>query len=227
LRVSEAFRDAEVLADFANLDPEEVASVAYFRNNYPDFAPAEWWDYQTQSLELVRVRGDDSSNVEGKIEEHLISVWEDTQDELRRAWEDQFKFESVFNLTELLKMVFVAPSEMVLSAAHLYLPDGTFHELSTSKVWSFHKAVLYLHENGWRARVCRSCERYFVANHPQRDFCQYPDARGETCRDRNDNKRKLDYYYTTGKKERQAKHRKRKSSPRLPGSGRQKAAAKT
>src|SRR5712671_4475244 len=185
MKVPETFRDAEALADFANLNPADAASVAYFRNNYPDFAPAEWWDYRTESVDFVPVSGDDldfkGTDIKGSLAKSLLFVWQDTQEEIRRVWQDRFKFESVFNLTELLKMVFVAPSEMVLSGSHLYLPDGTFHELSTSKVYSFHKAVLYLHQNSWRAKICKGCEKHFVANHPKRDFCEYPDARGETC----------------------------------------------
>jgi hypothetical protein len=211
----EGFQDAEALADFANLNPKDAASVSYFRNNYPDFTPAEWWDYQTESLELHHV----------EIKKHIISVWQNTQQQIRRVWRNHFKLKSVFYLTDLLKMVSDAPSGIALNECYVYLPDGTVQELSTSKMYLFHKAILYLHSNPWRAKVCPEkkggCGKYFVANHPKRDFCEYPDARGETCRHKDDKRRKLEYYYAMGKKKRRAKMR--KGSPRLQGSPRKRA----
>lgn len=159
------------------------------------------------------------------LERGLAPMWQEAQSQVHGAWDNEFKFPNVFGLTALLRTVFVAPTEMVLTSSNLYLPDGELCELSSPKLYTFHNAVLYLHHNSWRARICKGCEKYFVANHPKRDYCEYPDARGETCRQKNDNKRRLDYYYKTGKKKRQTK--KRKGSPRLPGSQRKKAASRT
>jgi hypothetical protein len=233
MKLPEAFRDAEALAEFANLSPTDSASVAYFKENYPEFAPCEWWDYKFEDLELIPavLPASDSDNpinpiaYGGVLKEDLIPIWQNVQDEIQRAWIDRFQFENVFGLTQRLKAVFIAPSELVLTGSHLYLPDGALYELGTPKLYTFHKAVLYLNQHSWRPKICQHCGKYFVANHPQRDSCPYPDARGETCRQKRDKKRKLDYYFTTGKHKRQANN-KRKSNPRLPGSRRKKESAK-
>ena len=233
MKVTEAFRDAEALANFANLNPADSAAVDFFKENYLDFAPREWWDYKFEEMELipgvVSLPGSNNpinaADYPAMLEENLVPIWQTAQGEIQRAWEDKFQFEKIFGLTELLKAVFVAPAETVRTSLHLYMPDGDLYELSSPKLYTYHKAVLYLNQHPWQARICKACEKYFVANHPKRDFCEYPDVENETCREKNDKSRKLDYYYTTGKKKRQAK--KRKSSPRLPGSGRKKAAAKT
>jgi hypothetical protein len=223
LKVPEAFRDAEALADFANLDPADSAAVDFFRVNYGDFAPLDWWDYKVEEIELIPAMvslpdSDDPMNAKeyaAMLEENLVPVWQSTQEEVQRAWAGQFQFEKIFGLTELLKAVFVAPDELVRASLHLNIPDGQLSELGGSKLYTYHKAVLYLIQRPWQAKICKSCNKYFVASHPKRDYCEYPDLDSETCREKNDKSRKLDYYYTTGKGKRQAK--KRKSSPRLPG----------
>ena|ERR1700734_2853552 len=105
------------------------------------------------------------------------------------------------------------------------VPDGTFYELDT-KLYSFHKAVLYLLQHPKQAKRCKKCRKYFMHVHGMREYCEYLDSRGERCREESDKKRKRVYYHTTGKKKRQAK-KKRKSTPRLPRAGRRKLTAKS
>jgi hypothetical protein len=236
VKVTEAFRDAETLAVFANLDPANLSpldskNVANFRNNYPDFAPSEWWDYLhridgNQVLRYEDVIKIDRSdpNYESKIASKILKQWQHTQNEIQKVWEVGFKLNSSA-ISDLLKLVFyVDRPGLVWNSSQVLLPDGTVYELNT-KLYSFHKAVLYLHQHPQQAKRCKECRKYFVHIHGKREFCEYPDSRGETCRHKNDNKRRLDYYYTAGRKKRQAKMR--KSSPRLPGSRRKKATAKT
>lgn len=209
MKIPEEFKEADVLAEFANLDTADAEALPYFRNNYPDFAPAEWWNYQTYLLDTVPIDPDDpdfkGTDFKGSLTESIESIWQVTQEEIQRVWQQQFKFETVFNLTELLKGVFVAPPELVETGDYLDLPDGAFDELIRSKVYAFHNAVLYLYHQPWRAKICKGCGKYFVANHPKREFCEYPDARGETCRFKNDNRRHLEYYHEAGKNKRQRK----------------------
>jgi hypothetical protein len=228
LKIPEEFKEAEVLAQFANLDTADAAAVAYFQNNYPDFAPAEWWDYTVEygnnpnPLELV------TRTVYGMIAPDAIygvaPRWHETHSFVCSTWENEFEFTSIFVLTALLRSVFVGSAETARTAS-MNLTDWQLFELSTHPMYGFHNAVLYLYHQPWRAKTCRGCGKYFVANHPKREFCEYPDARGETCRYKNDNRRHLEYYHEAGKEKRQAKTR--KSSPSLPGSRREKAAAKT
>lgn len=230
MKIPEAFQEARALADFANLNREDATAVDYFRHNYPDFAPDEWWDYKFEEDQIaptVMPYGDDpigAADHGAVIASTRVPVWHDAQSQVWAAWENEFKFANIFGLTALLRAVFVAPSEMVLNSSNLYLPDGDLCELSAPRLYSFHKAVLYLHQQPWRARMCKAkdCQKYFVANHPKREHCEYPDANGDTCREKNDRKRHLDHYHARGKKKRQQKNKKlrqqkqRKSSPRVP-----------
>jgi hypothetical protein len=233
MKVTETFRGAEALADFANLNPADAASVAYFRNNYPEFAPSEWWDYPCRMHGMRVIRAEDALKIQNdrdydaKLKKLQMGLqqWEYTQDHIQTVWKGGFKL-SVSGVSELLKLVFcVDRPGLVWNSSQVFLPNGSIYELNT-KLYDFHKAVLYLHQHPNQAKICKNekCRKYFVHVHGKREFCEYPDARGETCRHKNDNKRRLEYYYQTGKKERQAKTR--KSSPRVPGSRRKKAARK-
>jgi len=232
MKVTEAFRDAEALADFANLNPLDSAVVAYFRNNYPDFAPGEWWDYlyridgtrviRAEDIDKIRNDPDYKTKLD-KLSEGL-KQWQYAQDHIQKFWKAEFKL-NASGVSDLLKLVFYMDRPgLVWNSSQVLLPNGTIYELNT-KLYSFHKAVLYLHQHPRQAKICKMCGKYFVHVHGKREFCEYPDTRGETCRHKNDNKRRLDYYYEAGKKKRQAKTR--KGSPRLPSSRRKKAAAKT
>ena len=239
MKVTEAFRDAETLAVFANLDPANLnpldsANVANFRNNYPDFAPSAWWDYLYRIDGARMIRAEDIDKIKNgpnyktklvKLGEGL-KQWQYAQDHIQKVWEARFKL-NASAISDLLKLVFyVDRPGLAWNSSQVLLPDGTVYELNT-KLYSFHEAVLYLHQHPQQAKRCKDkkCRKYFVHVHGKREFCEYRDARGETCRHKNDNKRRLDYYYTAGRKKRQAKMR--KSSPRLPGSRRKKATAKT
>jgi hypothetical protein len=233
VKVTEAFRDAEALADFANLKPTDSASVAYFRHNYPDFAPSEWWDYPCRIDGMRVLRYEDvikipesDPNFKRKIENKVVQQWQDAQDCIQMVWKAEFEL-NVSGISDLLKLVFyVDRPGLAWNSSQVLLPDGTIYELH-SKLYSFHKAVLYLHQHPRQAKICKNkkCGKFFVSVHGKREFCENPDARGETCRNKNDNQRRLDYYYKTGKKKRQAKTR--KGSPGLPSSRRKQTTAKT
>jgi hypothetical protein len=236
VKVTEAFRDAETLAVFANLDPANLSpldskNVANFRNNYPDFAPSEWWDYLyridgnrvLRYEDVIKIDKSDP-NYESKIASKIVKQWQHTQNEIQKAWQAGFKL-NASEVSDLLKLVFCVHSPgLAWNSSQVLLPNGAVYELR-SKLYSFHKAVLYLLQNPRQAKRCKKCRKYFVHVRGKREFCEYPDSRGETCRYKNDNKRRLDYYYATGKRKRQAKTR--KGSPRLPGSRLKKTAAKT
>src|ERR1700731_3795847 len=79
-KTTENVRNAGILADFSNL--ETPAQVDNFRNNYEDFAPREWWDYE--------FKGE--------------TQWQLTQKLLRRSWEKRFG-DGIGNLIGLLNSV--------------------------------------------------------------------------------------------------------------------------
>ncbi|HXA78738.1 MAG TPA: hypothetical protein VNV41_16505 [Candidatus Acidoferrales bacterium] len=206
MKVTEALRDAEGLAEFADLDP---AGVAYFRNNYPDFAPSDWWDlpYRIDGTRMLRfddVRGlTDTKEIERKV----VPQWQHTQEQIRKAWKSKFAFKHASEVSDLLKLVFSANrSERVWNSSQVILPNGTIHEVHTT-LQSFHKAVLYLHGHPRQAKICEECGRFFVHVHGKRELCLVPDARGETCAQKRINARKLKWWHKRGNKQRIAKQK--------------------
>jgi hypothetical protein len=240
VKVTESFRDAEALAafanlDLANLDPLDSANVTNFRNNYPNFAPSEWWDYPARGEGARVILADDidkirnDPNFKSKLDELSKGVpqWRYAQDYIQQVWKAGFNLLNASGVSDLLNLVFYTDrSDLIWNSSQVLSPNGIVYVLNT-KLYDFHKAVLYLQQHPKQAKMCKNkkCRKYFVHVHGKREFCEYPDTRGETCRHKNDNKRRLDYYYETGKKKRQVNMR--KGSPRLPGSRRKKAVAKT
>lgn len=210
MRATAAFRDAEALAEFANLNPADSDAVSYFKNNYPDFAPAEWWSYKYVEYSLRRTSAEDDPNHAGVLEETPVFLWQVTQDELQRIWKKQFHFESVFWLTAFVKHVFVAPPDMIWNQDHLYLPDSMFQELLADKTYGFHTAVLYLNDHPKQAKICTKCGKYFVTARGKREYCLYPDERGETCSQKQIAEQHLEWWRTKGDAQRKAKKRKAK-----------------
>jgi hypothetical protein len=154
-QVTDNLRDAQILAEFSNLKPE---GVDYFRNNYPDFVPPAWWDYKAHGSEQKQ--------------------WQMTQQFLREAWQGQLKGGTFF-LVRLVLSVFDPKKlfDAVFGFDEYKFDDSiakpAFARLSEIE-WGyipFHKAVLYLFENPWRARFCAECKKRFVAAEAKNKFC--------------------------------------------------------
>jgi len=212
VKVTEAFRDAEALADFANLEPTDLATVANFRKNYPDFAPDEWWDYPYRIDGTRVIRAEDVDKIRNdpdyktqfdKLGEGLPQ-WQHAQDHIQEVWKAKFKL-NASGVSDLLKLVFyVDRPGLVWNSSQVLLPNGTIYELNT-KLYSFHKAVLYLHERPGQAKVCTECGKYFVTARGKRELCLFPDSRGETCAQKRINERKSKWWHDHGTKRRRAK----------------------
>jgi|SRR5579859_1552848 len=195
------------LADFSNLDPEPdqetpfTATVGYFRRHHPDFAPQEWWDYQSGAFPEKQ--------------------WKLTQRLLREGWKHQFKDASPYYLIALLTSVFdpdylfaesfrklkqplpdgvtventaksykIKHSDSVeislpprpafanfseLSSSGPYATYSEFSELNSLRQIPLQQAIVYLFENSWRARFCAECNKRFVAAESKSKYC------GDTC----------------------------------------------
>ncbi len=205
MKVTDTFRDAEALADFANLDPADSAAVAYFRNNYPDFVPREWWDYRcriggsrvirAEDIDKIRNDPDYKTKLE-KLGEGLLQ-WQDAQDTIQKVWKANFKL-NASAISDLLKLVFdVDRPGLLWNSSQVLAPNGTIYELNT-RLYGFHKAVLYLHEHPKQAKVCAKCGRYFVTERGKRIFCLYPDERGETCSQKQRAEQHIEWWRTKG-----------------------------
>jgi hypothetical protein len=143
-KVSEDLRDAQILADFSNLN---AADVDYFRRNFPDFLPDKWWDYRNGDQRRM------------------------TQRLLRESWENHFSG-GVFFVTRLVLSVFDPDdtdglNEIIHGTPQIFASLADIPWGSTP----FQRAVLYLFAHNWRARFCPVCNKRFVAAEPKNKFC--------------------------------------------------------
>jgi hypothetical protein len=219
LKASEGFRAAEVLADFANLNPADEAAVGYFRHNWGDFAPVAWWDYLHRSdgnrvyrFEDIIAIGKNDPDWERKFESKALKQWQHTQNEVRKAWTAGFKFKTTSDVSDLLKLIFYVESPGVpWNSSQVYVPGKGLYELH-SELQVFHKGVLYLQEHPRHAKICEECGKFFVSAHGKRTLCPYPDLRGETCGQKRINRNKLKWWNERGTKQRKAKSKRKKSN---------------
>jgi hypothetical protein len=147
------YRDAEFLAEFANLDPANTRAMDYFRKNHTDFVPDAWWDYPP-----------------GPDEPRL---WQRNQKWLLEAWDEEFVFDTgLYKLMRLTTSVF--DTETHVKSAELF-GDKKYPMFATledvAEEWGYHRAVRYVAETPWRAKICEECGARFVADHAKRKYC--------------------------------------------------------
>jgi hypothetical protein len=139
--------DADVLAEFANLEPAQVVS---FRQKHPDFFPDTFWPDGRVGLPEILVKAGEFG-----------FDWKRYQDLLRSAWEKAFPLEKCIRL--------IAPSGR-LEQSELYVFGSTY---------AYQSAVMFLHEQPWRAKICEECHKRFVADHAKRRYCSVARATSE------------------------------------------------
>jgi hypothetical protein len=206
-----AFRDAQALALFSNLEENDVDS---FRNNYPDFAPQKWWDYRLTLQDLL-LAGDTkhlqmllndpfwnrepfrSNNPSGagtyafRQQTTPRNLWQQNQSWLREAWNAHFEIE-LLDILKLLTSVF-DPSDSspkTVFATLLDVPVGG----------SYHRGLSYLFEQRWRARFCAECKKRFVAGESKNICCS------ETCSHERRNRGKRGWFNAVGSTQRAARN---------------------
>jgi hypothetical protein len=176
-KTTENLRNAGILADFSNL--ETSAQVDNFRNNYEDFAPGEWWDYQYK----------------GEIQ------WQLTQKLLRRSWEQRFG-DGIYSLVCLLNSVTdplrladamragdLAVKKLIAERAGTPVKEAD-SEIPRSDLGIYiplQRAIVFLFEHSWRVRFCAECNKRFVAAQPMNKFC------ADECRMNNRTRQKLEW----------------------------------
>jgi hypothetical protein len=210
-RVTDNLRDAQALAEFSNLESNRVE---WFRNNYPDFVPQAWWDYQSgQSVSKPLSGIDQYGKMVTGVDKSGEKQWQLTQDILQHSWKHQFKDEDgVYSLVALITSVF-NPDRLFTTIAERAidevfpqgLPEGysisgipprpAFENFYGHGVAStpFHRAVVYLFQNSWRARFCAECNKRFVAAEPKNKFC------GDKCSNENRQRQKREWFRKNGK----------------------------
>jgi len=195
--VTEILRDAQALALFSNLEPQDVET---FRKNYPAFVPQDWWDYQPTDSKGVPLSA---------------KQWRTNQRFLREAWKNRFTGAldwywviqltmSVFDPKELGNVAFPFSEERPTFATPTEIPFSYPHQ----------KAVLYLYQQPWRARFCQECNKRFVAAESKNKYCS------EACFHENRNRQKRKWFAEHGSQLRASQKNKKKRSPRVLGTRR-------
>jgi len=155
--------------------------------------------------DVIKIAKNDP-DFKSKIENKVMQQWQDAQDYIQKVWKAEFKL-NASGVSDLLKLVFyVDRPGLVWNSSQVLLPNGTIYELNT-KLYSFHKAVLYLHQHPRQAKICAECGKYFVTAHGKREFCLYPDSRGETCSQKRISEQHLNWWRTHGDKQRKERQR--------------------
>jgi hypothetical protein len=153
-REEAAVREAEALAELANLEPADVET---FVKNHPNFVPSIWWNSPAWSKHLG-----------------IHVPWERERDRLRDAWATEFPANKTLELT----------ANGLFMAAHTLEFETTDEaENAPRKIWPYQRAVLFLHVDSWRAKTCEWCNRRFIGTHSQARFCLYgaPGDPESTC----------------------------------------------
>ena len=190
-------RDAQALAEFANLRHD---GICRFRRIESDFAPQGWWEYQPADKVEKPISWARQYSADG------TKQWQQNQACLRAAWRAQFHIE-LPQLIELLLSVF-DPGNVFETWFDLTSNLPAFAtQFLTDRLYPYHRAVLFLYEQKWRARLCELCKSRFVAGHSKQRYCgqEWGEER-ETCFDlvRREQKRQ-DHW-----KHRKARNRKRR-----------------
>lgn len=138
--------DADVLARFANLKPEETEE---FRQSVaPDFVPDFWWTEDARSP--------DGTVLEG------VKIWEAMQELLHATWASGFDTNDTLSVLLNYSSLELAP-EMLLAPKT--------RSTSTFQAWLYQRAAMFLFNQSWRARTCNQCRNLFVAHEPADQYC--------------------------------------------------------
>jgi hypothetical protein len=158
------FRDAQTLALFANLEPQDVEE---FRHNYPDYVPDSWWSASVVSFP---------------------KLWVAIQSTLRDAWKNQFPLENCIRLINA-GMVAALPNlpgvpspewiaaSVIEATVQQARQFGILKDLAGDtwvqgqKVWPYQRAVMFLGTRSWQADQCLNCRKLFVKDKASRHYC--------------------------------------------------------
>ena len=180
---------ADALAAFANLEP---AGVEAFRQLHLDFIPAVWWAksnwLQERNLLLKAWRAGFPADLTLKLTTarlfgvaHILASAGLPAGIPNPSFTAQMITDALDNF-DGRSLIGLAPNRKILA------PDGTdiTKEVkrrveSDPQVWPYQRAVLFLHVEPWRAKVCQECGRRFVADHARRKYCSIAGEGGSRC----------------------------------------------
>ena len=177
MKFSPIFEDAEFLAKFANL---ELARLDSFRQEYPDFFPATFWAAHGPNISINRV-----ADPNPDLELRPLTVARLVQGLLQDMWQNKFPFES--------------------SVALIGLGNGTLENEFNLQTYPYQRAVMFLHSESWRAKICEECGGLYVADHPLRRYCSVASEDGLKCSQKAIQKSRNKWWDEVGKQRRAEK----------------------
>ena len=156
MKAIETLEAADFLVEFVNLRPEDAVMLrTKIRDRGSDFIPDAWWDYR-----------------DGR-------QWVLNQKWLREAWDAKFEL-FLFDQLRLITSVFDPQNLVDVMLGIKKRP--TFADMGElAEEYGYHKAVRYLIEQPWRAKMCEECGSRFIANHNKRRYCSLADENGFKC----------------------------------------------
>ena len=161
--------DARALADFSNINSPE--RFDYFRNNYPNFLPAEVFD--TPGVVIPPGAPPESGLGKAAASGLPLQLWMLHQRILRIAWEKKFPLDNCVSLITAVEGLSAHSREVERVAEHMVqhntIPD--YSSVPKQEVWPFQRAVMFMAVNSWRARFCIKCGKRFVAAKPKNTYC--------------------------------------------------------
>jgi hypothetical protein len=134
--------NAEMLAAFADLELDRVGG---FREDNPDFLPSSWWAGPAWNEGFG-----------------TYTPWLRERDLLRQCWAKGFPADKTLELVS---------SNLFLIARTLTFDSAEEINNAPQKIWPYQRAVLFLHINTWRAKVCHVCKRRFIAGSKIGKYC--------------------------------------------------------
>jgi hypothetical protein len=96
-------------------------------------------------------------NNESNGELRPYTPWLKLQNQLKKVWDKGFPEKDVLKL--------ISENSFFLDAAN---KTGSFD--------AYRKAILFLYDNSWRAKICLQCKCHFIAHHSQSECCSSPCA---------------------------------------------------
>jgi len=150
--MDEILIDAQMLATFSNLSPNEADE---FRNSIcPNFLPADFW----------RVLSISSGT------ETAEPAWQSIQQLVRESWTKRFPLEESIQLIMAIDKHSKVSQELA-RAERMSNQELLQLKLPDQEVWPFQRAVMFLTVNSWRTRFCTRCGKRFVAAKPKSTYC--------------------------------------------------------
>lgn len=186
----EALQLADALAEFANLEPADAPA---FRQEHPNFAP-EWWAGDLIDVEHAGA---------------VTPIWQREQARIRDLWRTGFAPLPIIQLIAASASLAEYPRD----GGTLKLDDmdesGFEAELRGQRqVYDYQIALMFLHDQPWRAAFCVGCSRPFVRATKTSRYCS------EACFDSNRSRSQLEYWRTKGVKLRAKRSKAKKNRTR-------------